>query len=309
VRDRPSTTALAVTVGLLLDARDPLVAPLFPPLMRELAEYGVAEFSPRGRRVLRLLERSWYRGLMRRIESVTVPGIFLHYLMRKLFIEDAVRRALADTSVGARQVVIIGAGLDTLGARLALEGTVAGGKVIEVDHPLTQSVKRRALARHARQSTNLELVELDLTARPLDATLRASSSFDPKLPTVFVAEGLLMYLAPEEVDAFFRTLRDLAAPGSRVVFTFMESEREERIRFKNLPRWYAPVLDFWLRRVGEPMRWAIDRAQLEPYLRRLGWRLTGIADRETFRSRFLVPRGLGNRELVDGEYVSVAERA
>jgi methyltransferase (TIGR00027 family) len=246
---------------------------------------------------------------MRSIERVTVPGIFLHYLMRKLFIEDAVRRALADPSAGARQVVIIGAGLDTLGARLALEGTVAGGKVIEVDHPLTQRVKRRALARHSRQPTNLQLVELDLTARALDATLRASSSFDPNLATVFVAEGLLMYLAAEQVQSFFRALRDLAAPGSRVVFTFMESDRADRIRFKSLPGWYAPLLDLWLRRLGEPMRWAIDRERLESYLQPLGWRLLAIADRETFRSRFLEPRGLGDRELVDGEYVGVAERA
>ena len=292
-----------------MDARDPLVAPLVPPLMRELAEYGVAEFPSRGARVLRLLDRSWYRGLMRRIESVTVSGIFLHYLMRKLFIEEAVRRGLAEPSVKPRQVVIIGAGLDTLGARLAIDGTIADGKVIEVDHPLTQSIKRRALARHGRSPGNLELVELDLTSRKLDETLRESSSYAPSRPTVFVAEGLLMYLVPDDVAVFFRTLHDLAAPGSRVVFTFMESERKDRIRFKNLPRWYAPLLDLWLRRVGEPMRWAIDRAELEPYLRGLGWRLTAIADRETFRSRFLEPRGLGSRPLPDGEYVGVAERA
>jgi methyltransferase (TIGR00027 family) len=308
MRQRPSTTALAVTVGLLLDARDPLVAPLFPPLMSELAEHGVAEFSPRGQRILRFLDRSWYRGLMRRVERVTMPGIFLHYLMRKLFIEDAVRSALAEPSAGAWQVVVIGAGLDTLGSRLALEGTVQDGVVIEVDHPLTQSVKRRALARYARQPTNLELVELDLTVRPLDAALRASSSFDSRLPTVFVAEGLLMYLTAEQVVSFFRALHDLAGPGSRIVFTFMESERSDRVRFKNLSRWYAPLFDLWLRRAGEPMQWAIDRRRLGDWLAPSGWTLEEIADRETFRARYLKSAELRERPLADGEYVAVARR-
>ena len=308
MRQRPSATALAVTAGLLFDAQDPALAPLFPPLMRELAEHGVAEFPQRGARILRLLSRPWYQALVRGIESVTIRGIFLHYLMRKLFIEDAVRRALADERGRRRQVVIVGAGLDTLGTRLALEDALDGGAVIEVDHPLTQSVKRRALARFERQPANLALVELDLTVRALDATLRASASFDPSATTVFVAEGLLMYLAPEQVAAFFRTLHELSVPGSRVVFTFMESERPDRIRFKGLPRWYAPLLDLWLRRLGEPMLWAVDRKRLEDYLLPLGWRLTAVADRETFRSRFLEPRGLGGRALADGEYVGVAAR-
>lgn len=297
-----------MTGGLLLDAYDPELAPLFPPLMRELAEYGVAEFPPRGARMLRMLERPWYRGLMRKVERVTVPGIFLHYLMRKLYIEDAVRRALADRARAARQIVIIGAGLDTLGARLALEGVVDGGRVIEVDHPLTQAVKRRALARLSRQAANLELIESDLAVRTLADTLRASS-FDPARPAVFVAEGLLMYLTPEQVLAFFRALHDLSSTGSRVVFTFMESDQPDRIRFKGLPRWYAPLLDFWLRRLGEPMYWAIDRPKLADYLLEVGWRLEAIADRDTFRRQFLEPRGLGHRALIDGEYVGVAERA
>ena len=307
MKQRPSSTALAVTIGVLLDAHDPALAPLVPPSMRELAERSVGEFPPRGARILRLLDRPWYRGLMKRIESVTVPGIFLHYLMRKLFIEETVRAALAE-SAGPGQVVVIGAGLDTLGARLVQDDAVEGGCVIEVDHPLTQTVKRRALAYEARTPGGLELVELDLTARDLAETLR-SSSFNPNTRTVFVAEGLLMYLTPEQVAGFFRALHTVSSPGSRVVFTFMESDRPDRIRFKNLPRWYAPLLDLWLRRLGEPMRWAVDRERLENYLQPLGWRLLAIATRETFRSRFLEPRGLGSRTLADGEYVGVAQRA
>jgi methyltransferase (TIGR00027 family) len=307
MRQRPSGTALAVTVGLLLDAHDPDVAPLFRPRMRELAEAAVAEFPPRGPLMLRLLEKRWYRRLLRGIERVTVPGIFLHYLMRKLFIEDAVRSALGAVP-GIDQLVVVGAGLDTLGARLALDGTLRGLRVIEVDHPLTQAVKRRALHAHGLPRREFAFVELDLTTRSLEETLRQAAGFDARSPSVFVAEGLLMYLRPAAVETLFRELYRLGAPGSRVVFTFMESDRPDRIRFRNLPRWYAPLLDRWLRRLGEPMHWAVDRARLAAFLAPLGWQVSLVADGETFRARYLAPRGLGARPLVDGEYVGVAAR-
>ena len=308
MRQRPSTTALAVTVGLLFDAYDPDIEPLLPPGMRDLAAACVSEFPPRGTRILRFLERRWYRALMRRGERVTAPGIFLHYLMRKLFIEDAVRGVLTPAGATRRQVVVVGAGLDTLGARLALAEDARGWHVLEVDHPLTQSVKRRALSPRGLPRGNFTFVELDLTRGGLEDALTASPSFDASARTVFVAEGLLMYLTPEQVSAFFAALHRVASPGSRVVFTFMESDRPDRIRFKSLTRWYAPLLDLWLRRLGEPMHWAIDRTKLERYLEPLGWGLQAIADRDTFRRYYLEPRGLGGRALADGEYVGVAER-
>src|ERR1043166_6603356 len=99
--ERPSVTALGVAVGLLLDEKDPAIAPLFPPRMKELQQAAVAAFPKRGPRAMRMLQRGWVRGLFSVIERATAPGIFLHYLMRKRFIEDAVRSALGD---GARQL-------------------------------------------------------------------------------------------------------------------------------------------------------------------------------------------------------------
>src|SRR5437867_3702956 len=147
---------------------------------------------------------------MRGIERVTAPGIFLHYLMRKLFIEEAVRRSLA-TPASARQVVVIGAGLDTLGARLALDGA-NNVRVVEVDHPATQAVKCRALARYGLPREGFSFVELDLTVRTLAEALGDSDQLDPRLPAVFVAEGLLMYLTPERAVDFFREVHQISAP-------------------------------------------------------------------------------------------------
>ena len=58
-------------------------------------------------------------------------------MMRKRWIESRVRAAIAD---GASQLVVLGAGFDTLGVRLAVERP--DFRVVEIDHPATLAVKR-----------------------------------------------------------------------------------------------------------------------------------------------------------------------
>ena len=67
-------------------------------------------------------------------------GLRLYVAMRSRFAEDAARRAIAR---GVRQVVVLGAGLDTFAYRVE---PVEGLRVTEVDHPATQAEKRRRLA-------------------------------------------------------------------------------------------------------------------------------------------------------------------
>ena len=52
------------------------------------------------------------------MERATHPGIVRHWMLRKKWIELRVRAAIAD---GADQVVVLGAGFDTLGVRMAVE--------------------------------------------------------------------------------------------------------------------------------------------------------------------------------------------
>ena len=301
MKKRPSTTALAVAFGQLLDAYDPALAPLFLPGHHELLEASVAAFEPRGPKGIRNLERSWYRRMMWTVEGITAPGIFLHYLLRKRFIEDAVRAALAE---GCTQLVVIGAGLDTLATRISREN---GALVcIEVDHPLTQGIKSAALARKGAPA-NLSLVAADLRERPLGAVLATVSAYDAKRPTVFVAEGLLMYLHETDVIKLFRDVRAIAPEGSRFVFSFMESDGSGRVRFKGTKWWYGPLLDWWLARLGESMHWSIDRAALPAWADPLGWHVLDIGTHETFRALYLAPHGLQGRALLDGEYIAVAE--
>src|ERR1700728_4137238 len=103
------------------------------------------------------------------------------------------------TAAGIRQVVILASGLDSRPYRLAWpQGTV----VYEVDQPAVIEFKTTALSNLGAQPTaERRTVAIDLRDDWLTA-LRAAG-FDPQAPSVWSAEGLVVYLPPEAQDALF----------------------------------------------------------------------------------------------------------
>ncbi|HEY2693897.1 MAG TPA: SAM-dependent methyltransferase [Pseudonocardiaceae bacterium] len=91
---------------------------------------------------------------------------------------------------GARQVVLLGAGLDTRAFRLDLpRGTV----VYELDRPDVLAFKRSVLdALGARPKATSRWIAMDLREDWASALLAAG--FSPAAPTMWLAEGLLLYL-------------------------------------------------------------------------------------------------------------------
>ena len=78
--------------------------------------------------------------LMERCADPVLRPLRIFVALRSRIGEGVARRAVEE---GARQVVILGAGLDTFACRIAPKD---GLRVFEVDHPSTQAEKRRRLA-------------------------------------------------------------------------------------------------------------------------------------------------------------------
>lgn len=307
--DAPSATAYLIATSTLFVAADPQAGHLIPARAVELSAAFVAARSRIARRALRELRHRRARPFVSALERLTIPGIQLHYALRKLYLEETLRAALSE---GIRQVVIFGAGYDTLALRL--HETFPDTQFIETDHPATQRRKTHALAaaracgeldsRAPRQPTpNLHFLPLDLTRQQLAATLSTFDAYRASARTLFIAEGLLMYLSPTEVSNLFQTIRECGGVGSRIAFTFMEPQADGRVNFRTRSR----VVDAWLSRRGELFKWGIERAALPCYLSARGFRLREIATDETFRRRYLEPRALANLPLASGEYACVAD--
>lgn len=298
--EKPSETALLIARAMVFLAHDPHTSALVPPEATEEYRWFLESADPRSARLAALAGgNALLRGLAYFSETFVIPGIMLHYAARKLFLEGAARAALAS---GASQVIVLGAGLDTLVLRLHRERPDV--TFIECDHPATQRLKRRAFEAHRRIGPNLHLVELDLARRTLEEALLSSPGYQATADTLLIAEGLTMYLQPSAMDGIFSFLREHTGAGSQFAFTFMEPLADGRLDFPGS----SPLVRPWLRRVGEPFTWGLPCTELPAYLEARGFSLAELAGAEILRERFLAPAGLSRRRLAVGEWVSVAAR-
>jgi methyltransferase (TIGR00027 family) len=297
-KDRPSQTAILIARSTYLLSRDPQLSRLVPPGAGEACRRFLVAAGLSSRQI-GMADRPWFRSFALYAERFAIPGVSVHYAARKRWLEDATRQALAE---GIAQVVVLGAGLDTLALRLHRE--LPGVLFVETDHPATQEVKRRALADWGELDPNLKLAALDLAhARP-EEVLAALPEYRPEKDVLFLAEGLTMYLQPEEMDGIFAFLRQQAGSGSRFAFTFIEPQPDGALNFPSATRFVRP----WLALVGEPFTWGVKRQDLPRYLEERGFALIELVGAEELRERYLAPAGLADRRLAVGEYLALARR-
>ena len=248
-------------------------------------------YSSQTRLFLKIVRQGWFRPIAKLLEHITIPGILLHYALRKKCIRGFLRAALFN---GTTQVVIVGAGFDPLSFELHQEFRSA--RFWEIDHPATQRHKVRACPKIAVE--RLHFVPVDLGATALDKGALLKSSFDPHQRTFWIAEGLFMYLPPDIVSSLMRTLQSLSAPGSQFVFTFMEKQSDGRIRFDS----QSELVDWWLRRRGEPFLWGGTRSELVEVVR--PWRIVRFFDHNDLRE---MESELTDESIARGEVICLAE--
>jgi methyltransferase (TIGR00027 family) len=293
----PSATAQLVATSIASSDLEPELAPLLAPGMGS-ASAALIQAGTRGFRMLAsLVRRGWARALASAVEALTLPGIRAHYIVRKRWLEDVARQRIAG---GVAQVVVIGAGFDTLALRLHREFPAV--RFLELDHPATQDAKRRGLEA-LRPGPNLELAPCDLTEPKEFARALAGTSFQPGLPALFIAEGLLMYLSSEEMSALFQTVARNSALGSAFAFSFMERRDDGHIGFRGVGAW----VNLWLRLKKEPFQSALRLSELEGFLAGHGFLRAALADAAALRAAYLAPSGLAQGPLAEGELLCLAE--
>ena len=150
------------------------------------------------------------------MQALSIPGIYLHQVLRKRFIESMARSEMLQS---VNQLVIFGAGFDTLGLRLS--ASHPGLTVIEVDHPATQAVKIEAVRRFNMSTGRCIFVGSDLEGDGVAGALERCPEYDPETPTLFVAEGLTMYLSESRIRELLGHVSS-ASRNSRLLFTYME---------------------------------------------------------------------------------------
>lgn len=180
-------------------------------------------------------------------------------VVRTRFFDDYLLRAAAE---GCLQVVVPAVGLDTRAFRLPWP---RGVRFFELDLPEVLAFKERVLAEQsAVPACRRTALAVDL--REDWAALLTGAGFDPQARTVWLMEGLLIYLTSQEVVRLLATVRALSAPGSRLALTNGTSGSRGRGRAwvggDTLAPELSPLASLWQ---GGPERELLD------LLQRDGW--------------------------------------
>jgi methyltransferase (TIGR00027 family) len=288
--EQASRTALLIAASLVLLHRDAKYSRLVSKTSADLCARVLEKHSSQTRLFSKIVRQSWFRPIAKLIERITIPGILLHYALRKECIRELARSALANE---VAQVVVLGAGFDPLSSELQREFPTA--LFWEIDHPATQRHKVRACSEIGIE--RVHFVAVDLSAAGLDRETLISSGFDPAKRTFWIAEGLLMYFPADVVSSLMKTLSTLSAPGSEFAFTFMEKQGDGQLRFDSQTK----LVDSWLRRRSEPFLWGTTRNELAEFIR--PWRVIRFFDHNDLRD---MESDLSGEIIAKGEIICLA---
>jgi len=191
---------------------------------------------------------------------VQTEGSMNRYLRGRTAFFDAV--VIDSLDRGVSQVACLGAGYDGRSLRYAKPGV----RWWEVDHPDTQGDKRARVDRLGIDATHVVFVAFDLRCDGLAAAL-AGHGFGPDNPTLFLCEGVIVYLEAAVVESLLRQLRSCAAAGSKLALSSATSPSSEDHAARR-ERFRASVSA-----LGEPVRNDLAVQDVVELLERTGWRV------------------------------------
>jgi methyltransferase (TIGR00027 family) len=160
---------------------------------------------------------------------------------------------------GVRQIVVGAAGYDGRALRYARPGV----RWFEVDHPATQRDKRDRLARLGLDVGQVQLVEADFTRDPIAERLTAAG-LNPGQLSLFLLEGVAVYLEPAVLERVLTEFRQVARADSRLAISVSVSGTQSEAR----SRFQATVAA-----LGEPARSTLEAGQATEVLARTGWQV------------------------------------
>jgi methyltransferase (TIGR00027 family) len=189
------------------------------------------------------------------------PRIRWFIAARSRLTEQAFAEAAID---GTRQLVVLGAGLDTQAYRMPM---VSGLRVFEIDHPATQAWKRQCLLEASIETPEaLTFVPVNFERETLADAL-ASAGFDPARRSFFSWLGVVPYLTDEAIRSTLEFIGRLPG-GAEVVFDYVNPAASMTpARSTEHARLMARVAA-----VGETIKNHFDTSELRASLTTLGFR-------------------------------------
>ena len=163
---------------------------------------------------------------------------------------------------GITQVVLVAAGYDCRALRFRTPGV----RFIELDHPATQADKRQILVEMDADVSDVGYAAADFVVDDVASAL-AAARHQAGVATLFLVEGLLIYLPEDVIVSLLTALRRRATSASRMAVSISRNRS---------PEFYSRVAA-----LGEHARSTFSEDEARALLQRCGW------DGDTTRSLVL----------------------
>ncbi len=214
--------------------------------------------------LLMLLIRIPFAGrLMLRIFAA--KGIYEYVIARTKYIDTVFRQALSEHF---DQILLFGAGFDTRALRF--EQQALQTRIFELDAPATQQAKiRQFRKRHLGIPSNLVFIAIDFDRESLYDKLDIAG-FHRDRRSLFILEGLLMYLEQESVHKTFQTIEQYAGVGSRIVFDYIQASV---LRHETALYGQSKIAQS-VSKAGEQWRFGIEPAKIAQFLTAYGFEVS-----------------------------------
>jgi len=213
-----------------------------------------------------------------------MPGWGNAIRARVRYFDDFIQKASGE---GFSQLIILGAGYDTRAYRMGeLKGTM---RVFEVDNPHTLNTKTGIITGiFGMLPDHVAFIPLDLEKEDLWSTLKLSG-YSPAAKSLFVMEGLVMYLHREAVVRLFSGIFRNSGPGSTLLFDFIPQSladgTSDREGGKNIHA-YTVI-------IGEPLRSGFSDSEVEPFMARLGFSGMKIILPDEYKKMYFTGKNAG----------------
>lgn len=197
--------------------------------------------------------------------SKLAPSGIYEYVIARTKVFDAV--FLDGLEQGVSQIVILGAGMDTRALRFADKNK--GTNIFELDIERTQQPKIEILTeKGVNLPDELHFVAIDFNKQSLSDAL-IPAGYQEKHKSLFLWEGVTMYLNADAVDSTLRFIRDRAQKGSMVVFDYIYASV---LRRENKYYGEKEIFDT-VSNAGEGWTFGIEEGAIEDYLDERGFTL------------------------------------
>jgi len=228
-----------------------------------------------------LIKNKKLRAKVKDKNQIRMPGVFEYVMARTAFFDDVFIAALNEA---VPQIVLLGAGYDTRAYRFADLNKYS--RIIELDNAATQNRKKKYLKNFKIEiPEHVTHISMDFNKESLKDVLQCAGYKDDR-KTLFIWEGVCMYLEPKSVDAILGFITHSSHSKSSIAFDYAVTISDD-----NSHNYYGAgeIIQIMKKPYSnESFKFTIDEDKTESFFNQRGLKIVRHLNHMQFEKLFLL---------------------